>query len=35
MRHFLDLTFAPRLLPSGMAARPPTCALIARTGTTA
>jgi hypothetical protein len=35
MRHFIVLTFAPRLLPGGMASSTPTRALIARTGSTA
>jgi hypothetical protein len=34
MRHFIELTLAPRLLSSGMAPRSPTRALVARTGTT-
>jgi hypothetical protein len=35
MRHFIELTFAPRLLSSGMASSTPTRALVARTGSTA
>jgi hypothetical protein len=35
MRHFLELTFAPRLLPSGVALSAPTRALVARTRSTA
>src|SRR5450631_85139 len=34
MRHFIELTFAPPLLPSGMAPSASTRALVARTGTT-
>ena len=34
MRHFIELTFAPRLLSSGMASSTPTRALVARTGST-
>jgi len=33
MRHFIELTLAPRLLPSGMASRSPTGALIPGAGT--
>ena len=35
MRHFIELTLAPCLLPSGVPPRSPTRALVARTGTTA
>lgn len=33
MRHFIELTLAPHLLPSGMAPCSPTCALVAGSGT--
>jgi hypothetical protein len=35
MRHFIELTFAPCLLSSGMTLRSPTCELVARAGSTA
>ena len=35
MRHFVILTLAPHLLPSGMAPGSPACALVAGTGTPA